>query len=662
MLEADETSDDSVSIAPAEVPGYQSLSSLAYGVVIIAALYIGREVLIPIALAILLSFLLAPLVRLLRRIHLGRGLSVLLAVLLAFGIILAIGGAIGTQLAGLGRDAPYYEATIASKTQTLSKQSIQRLGNALQNMGKPFQVAHNAPKAAPPTATGAPAAIPVVVQQPSPTPISIAEKLAASMAAPLATASIVIIVTIFILLQQEDLRDRLIRLFGSNDLHGTTLAMDDAADRLSRYFIAKLAINVAFGVIIGVGLFFIGVPSPVLWGVLAMLMRFIPYIGPWISAAPPILLAAAVGPSWAPALWTAGLFVFTEGIVGQAVEPLIYGHHTGLSPVAVVIAAIFWGWLWGPIGLILSTPLTLCLVVLGRHVKRLEFLDVLFGDQPALTPVQTFYQRMLAGDTTELVEQAEALLDETSLSAYYDKVALEGLRLASNDVLRGAIVPERLSRLRQVMLDVIEDLDDHEDADPVSKEDEKPVPEELTPAEQGLKDAAVPPPVAPARIARNPGFEAEAPVLCVAGRGPFDHSVAEMFAQLLAKHGLGARIAKSDALSRARLGALNVAGVGMVCFISLDPAAPSSGMRYLLRRVQQRVQGIPMVAGLGPADAVLGTIHQHGITVQGHAESLREMIEICLTHAIAPAPVQADSAAPREPDQSLPLGAQPLAV
>ena len=634
MIESDEAIIQPAGVAAAETPGYQSISSLAFGVVIIAALYIGKEVLIPIALAILLSFLLAPLVRLLRRIHLGRSLSVLLAVLLAFGVILAIGGAIGEQLAGLGRDAPYYEATIASKTQALSKQSIERLGNALQSVGRPFQAAHSKPVIAAPTSTGQPTAIPVIVQKPEATPISIAERLAASMAGPLATTSIVIIVTIFVLLQQEDLRDRLIRLFGSNDLHGTTLAMDDAADRLSRYFIAKLAINVAFGIIIGGGLFFIGIPSPVLWGVLAMLMRFIPYIGPWISAAPPILLAAAVAPGWGPALWTAGLFVFTEGIVGQAVEPLIYGHHTGLSPVAVVIAAIFWGWLWGPIGLILSTPLTLCLVVLGRHVKRLEFLDVLFGDRPALTPVQTFYQRMLAGDTTELVEQAEALLEETSLSAYYDKVALEGLKLASSDFLRGAIVPERLARLRQVMLDVIEDLDDHDDSDPLAQADEKPVPEEMQAADQQLKDAAPVPQVLPTQMPRNLGFEVEFPILCIAGRGPFDHSVAEMFGQLLGKHGLGVRIVKSDALSRARLGALNVGGVAMICFISLDPVAATSGMRYLLRRVHQRISSVPVVAGLASAETMAAAPHQqHIVPIDAYAASLREMIEICLGFA-----------------------------
>ncbi|HET9148236.1 MAG TPA: AI-2E family transporter, partial [Acetobacteraceae bacterium] len=471
---------------------------------------------------------------------------------------------------------------------------------------------------------------PVEVEKPPPSALSIARQLAASAMGPLATTGIVIVVTIFILLQQEDLRDRLIRLFGSQDLHGTTIAMDEAAERLSRYFVAKLAINFGFGVLIGIGLYFIGVPSPVLWGVLAMLLRFVPYIGPWAAAVPPILLAAAVAPGWSVALWTAGLFLVTEGIAGQAIEPLIYGHHTGLSPVAVVIAAIFWGWIWGPIGLLLSTPLTLCLVVLGRHVKRLEFLDVLFGDRPALTPVQTFYQRMLAGDTAELVEQAEALLDEVSLSAYYDKVVLEGLRLAAGDVMRGAIPIERAGRLREVVSEVIEELDDHDDVEPAVVTETAA--DEPTEAERELMEDSAPSPSLP-KAAWGAGFESPYPVLCVAGRGPFDLSTAEMFAQLLGKHGLGARIVTSEALSRARLGALDVAGVALVCFVSLDPAAGSSGMRYLLRRVHQRLGQAPVLAGLASAEAMADTAPHHAAPASRYAETLRGLVEACLQMA-----------------------------
>ena len=185
--------------------------------------------------------------------------------------------------------------------------------------------------------------------------------------------------------------------------------MDDAAKRLSRYFLMQLAINTLFGCIVAVGLFFIGVPSAGLWGILAMLMRFVPYVGSYVSAAVPLLLAAAIDPGWSLVLWTAALFLVGELAMGQIVEPLAYGRSSGLSPLAVIVAAIFWGWLWGPIGLILAMPLTLCLVVLGRHVDRLEFLDVLFGDRPALTPVESFYQRMLAGDVPETLDNAEQL-------------------------------------------------------------------------------------------------------------------------------------------------------------------------------------------------------------------------------------------------------------
>ena len=259
-----------------------------------------------------------------------------------------------------------------------------------------------------------------------------------------------LIVSIFILLQREDLRDRMIRLFGSSDLHRTTVAMNDAARRLSRYLLTQLAVNAAFGVIIGTGLAFIGIPSPVMWGVLGALLRFVPYIGAPLSAVMPLTLAAAVDPGWSTLLWTAALYLVVEPIMGQVVEPLVYGHSTGLSPFAVVVAATFWTWLWGPIGLILSTPLTLCLVVLGRHVARLEFLDVLLGDRPALTPVESFYQRMLAGDPDEVHDHAEVLLKQLSLASYYDDVALEGLRLAVIDAERGVLTPGHLERIKAV--------------------------------------------------------------------------------------------------------------------------------------------------------------------------------------------------------------------
>ena len=272
--------------------------------------------------------------------------------------------------------------------------------------------------------------------------VQLVQRIVTPVVEPLSTTAIVFIVSIFILLQREDLRDRMIRLFGSSDLHRTTIAMDDAARRLSRYLLTQLVVNSAFGVIIATGLAVIGIPSPVIWGVLGALLRFVPYIGAPLAAVMPLALAAAVDPGWSRLLWTAALYLVVEPIMAQVVEPLLYGHSTGLSPFAVVLAATFWTWLWGPIGLILSTPLTLCLVVLGRHVARLEFLDVLLGDRPALTPVESFYQRMLAGDPDEAHDQAEVLLKQRSLSSYYDDVALQGLRLAVIDTERGVLTPD----------------------------------------------------------------------------------------------------------------------------------------------------------------------------------------------------------------------------
>ena len=310
----------------------------------------------------------------------------------------------------------------------------------------------------------------------SSSPLALAERYLSPVLSPIATLGIIFVVSIFALLQKEDLRDRLIRLMGSGDLHKTTAALDDAGRRLSRYFLTQLAVNAAFGAVIGVGLYFIGVPNPVLWALLSALLRFVPYIGSAISAALPIALAAAVSPGWSMAIWTAALYAVAELLAGQAIEPILYGHSTGISPFAVVVAAIFWSWLWGPVGLILSTPLTLCLVVLGRYIERLQFVDVLLGDRPPLTPVESFYQRVLAGDADEAQDHAELLLKERSLSSYYDEVALKGLQLAANDAQRGVLRPEQLERVKDTIGLLVAELAAHEDREPGGDEAESRLP------------------------------------------------------------------------------------------------------------------------------------------------------------------------------------------
>ena len=392
--------------------------------IIVMVLYFGREIIIPIALAILLSFVLAPLVGLLQHVRIPRGLAVVSVVMIAFAVIFAMGSLLATQLAQLAGDLPRYQSTISEKIQsfretTAGRGTLERASGMLKDLSKEL----DKPKEAA-TALGAgarpngapPKPIPVEVLQPDPGALQSLQSLISPLLHPLATTGIIVIFVIFILLQREDLRNRLIRLAGSHDLQRTTAALDDAASRLSRLFLIQLLVNGSFGVVIGIGLWLIGVPSAILWGILAGVLRFVPYIGAFIAAAFPLALAVAVDPAWSMLLWTVALFVVVEPIVGHVIEPMVYGHSTGLSPVAVVASATFWTALWGPIGLVLATPLTVCLVVLGRHVERLEFLDVMFGDRPALSPPEIFYQRMLAGDPTEASEKAEEFLKERSLS------------------------------------------------------------------------------------------------------------------------------------------------------------------------------------------------------------------------------------------------------
>jgi hypothetical protein len=396
----------------------------------------------------------------------------------------------------------------------------------------------------------------------------------------LAATGVVIVFVIFFLLQREDLRDRFIRLTGSADLRRTTEALDDAARRLSRYLLMQTAINVTFGLLIGAGLWFIGVPNPVLWGVLAMLLRFVPYIGPVIAAIFPAALALAVEPGWSMLLWTAGLFLVIEPIIGQIVEPFLYGHSTGLSAVAVVVAAVFWTWLWGPIGLLLSTPLTLCLVVLGRHVARLEFLDVVLGNEPALTLEENFYQRLLANDPDEAAHQAEAFLKDKPLSAYYDTVALKGLALAQLDVNRGELDHERRAQIKEAVDGVIDDLSDHDDAWLTNVDESKAV-ESMppTPSQPDLAPALPP-----------------TPVMCIAGRGSLDEAAAAMLAQLIAKHGLGARVVPSEAVSAANLPRLDTTDTRMACLSYLEPGGFTNA-RYLIRRLRRKLPRAQIVVG-----------------------------------------------------------------
>jgi predicted PurR-regulated permease PerM len=622
----------SATVLPPEAPGLRALTSLITGVVVICALYFGRAVLIPIILAVLLSFLVAPFVDLLRRLKFGQVPSVIVAVLVALSVLTAVGALIGAQVAQLASDLPQYQVAVERKIDAVQQKTIGRADEFLGRAASALK--HLSPNRQDeirkseenPAASPIDAPMPVEVHEPSPSPVELAQRFLSPVISPLETTGIVLVVAIFILLQREDLRDRLIRLFGSRDLHRATTAMDEAARRLSRYFLAQLGINMGVGIVISIGLAIIGVPGALLFGVLTGLLRFVPYVGTWIAALLAVVFAAAVGPGWSMMIWAIVLFGITDVVAGQVVEPLLYGHSTGLSPFAVIVAAIFWSWIWGPIGLVLSTPLTLCLVILGRHVDRLEFLDVLFGDRPALTPAENFYQRLLANDPDEALVQAESLLKERSLSAYYDEVALAGLRIAHNDVLRGVVTTDQLRRINESAMDIVDGLEEMEDVVMAVRADEAPPASlEMSDREAGILHEAP-----PSRFdAASEGHTAS--VLCIAGRGVLDDLAATIAVQLFRKHGLGADLAPYERFSRTRFDEVDLTGVSLICVISFDAAESPPYLRNLLRRLHQRAAAADLIVGLVLPDSALEG--EAVIRKTSAATSFKELVEACVAAA-----------------------------
>ncbi len=423
---------------------------------LLALLYFARDVLVPVTLAFILSLLIAPLVHALRRIGLGQTVSVLAAVFvlaLSFG---AIAGVIGSQLVHMSGSVPQYERTLEDKLETLNQLTLRRVNAFTAQAGRVLNKNPQTPQPRtlqPEVAGQSP--IPVELHEAPANSWQVLQKVLGSLWVPIETGGIVLVVLVFVLLEQEALRDRFIRIAGGTDIRLTTLVINDAGERLSRFFVSQFAVNFGVGVLIWVGLSFIGLPHPMVWAALTTLLRFVPYVGVWIAALCSALLAAAVDAGWSMAIATLGLFVIVELIAAQLVEPQLYGHTTGLSPLSVVIAAIFWSWLWGPIGLIVSTPLTLCLLVAGRHIKALSLLDILLGDTEALTMPQRFYQRALSADSDELIASARAFLKRNTFANYCDMVLLPALHLARLDLMSGAISKEQQMRVRGALVAVI---------------------------------------------------------------------------------------------------------------------------------------------------------------------------------------------------------------
>jgi predicted PurR-regulated permease PerM len=610
----------SLKVLPA-MPG-SAVTTLFFIALIATFLYVAREVLIPIALAVLLSFVLSPVVRFFQRWYIPRVLAVVAVVAIAFALIFALGSLLVAQVNQLATDLPSYRSTLSDKIKSVrgvagGSGTLERASEVLQDLSKEIETPKpGAPSTSPrlPGTTTKP--IPVEVRQPEASALQTFAALITPLVNPLAMTGIVVIFVIFILLQREDLRNRMIRLAGAHDLQKTTLAIDEAGYRLSRLLLAQLALNAGFGVVIGIGLWLIGVPSAPLWGILAMALRFVPYIGAVIAAILPLIVAAAVGEGWSMMLWTAALFLTAEPLAGQVVEPMLYGHSSGLSPVAIVVSATFWTWLWGPIGLVLATPLTICLVVLGRHVERLEFLEVLLGNEPALSPSQLVYQRLLAGDPVEAIDQAQKFLKEKSLAEYYDDILLEGIRLAGADARKGLLEEDRAVRIKETVAEVIDDLSSHEDT---GSEAQAP--------EAGVSGLAQ---LSKAETEESPGADVLAAewsaerVLCLPGMGHLDEAVSLIVAQVLRKRGFGVRAEQADALSVSRIFALDTSGISVICVCYIENASAAQ-IGYAVRRLRRKVpDAFILIALLAGRDLVAD---KEQLRQASHADAIETSLE-----------------------------------
>jgi len=547
---------------------------------ILAMLYLGRAVLVPVTLAVLLSFAIAPAVRGLRRVGFGHVSSVLVAVLALGAVLLALAGVIGIQTVQMASNAAQYEATIKNKVQTLRSLTIARMEpvwSAAERLTDSLQDSHGG-ESPMPAATAAArilrppsGAIPVEIHEPPPSPAALLQRLLSAVVGPIGLAGIVVLVLIFVLLEQEALRDRFIRLAsGGADLRRTTSAINDAGERLSRFFVRQFAVNFSVGIAIGTVLWAIGLPHAILWGALTAVLRFVPYLGVPLATFLASVLAIAVDPGWTLFLLTLGAFVAVQTVVSQVVEPRLYGHATGLSPLSIVLATLFWGWLWGPIGVIMSTPLTLCLAVAGRHAESLGFLDIVLGDGPALTMPQKFYQRALSGDAQEIIAGAREFLKRKPFATYCDTVLMPALALGRADLATGTITPHQQHQLRNAVVSVIESLGSTKGS---YKPPRKTLLEEPSPGRL-LRDQRL------NRQQRERGAgQADAPlagasasiVLCVGLDALGDDLATELLVRILRDMRIDARHLSLDELRAARPTSVQPTDVSAVCIVSVDP-------------------------------------------------------------------------------------------
>ncbi|WP_055048724.1 AI-2E family transporter [Devosia sp. A16] len=552
---------------------------------VVAILYLGAGILVPLVLAVLLAFALNPMVELLsRKLHFPDPVAVIVSVLAALLILGLFAYVAATQLIHIGAELPAYQTTIANKLRVVQQQLegggfldglTAALGSLTDQLSSAPHVGSSAPRSGTP--------IPVTIANEVGNPLGVVSTLLGTLAGPLATAAIVVIFLIFLLMGRGELQERFIRLVSRGGYSTTNLAMSDASQRVGRYLQLQFFINVGYGTVFGLGLLVIGVPGAILWGLMIMLFRYIPFVGGLLVASIPMLLAFAVDSGWGMLLATVGLFVIIDLTVANVVEPRIYGASTGVSPVAILLSAMFWATLWGPVGLILATPMTVCLVVIGRYIPQFQVLETLLGSEPVLEPPERLYQRMLKGSVEEAIELAEEIVEKNGLESFQENTLLPALRLASAELVD---TPEALAQ-RRVLATSIDTLIEE--------------------------------------LGQTEPLEGNAVVL-IGGRSEIDESAARVVAQRLAAQSVGSRVLPPMAVRQESIGRIDIEGAEVVCLFYLG-ADIKAQTRYVARRLKSvRPKLKVIVAHLGATPPALsGDALRVDSVTQGFEDTLAEI-------------------------------------
>ena len=541
-------------------------------VLIIATLYWGQAFLIPVALSILLTFLLTPVADGLERVGLGRVTSVMIIVVLAFSLLAAIGWVVTLQLTSVANELPTYRSNIRQKIIDIRGAGK---GGALEKIRETAEeVKEEFSKGEPASASSKPREVVVQAEESStfwPLPLATAPMLER-----LASGGLVIVLVIFMLIQRENLRNRLIRLVGYGRLTITTKALEEAAQRISRYLLMQSIINASFGIAVGIALYLFGLPYALLWGFLAAVLRFIPYVGPVAAALLPSVLSMAVFPGWTWPLLVIATIIALELVNNMILEPLLYGESAGVSEVGLVIAVAFWTWLWGPIGLVLSTPLTVCVVVISKYMPQLDFIGVLMSDEPVIEPSINYYQRVLAMDQDEAAEIVEEHLKSHPKEQIFDDLLIPALNYAKRDFASGRMAENEQQFVLQATRQIIEDL-------------------EIFKTENGSSPAAV---AEMATAAATQALEGTPKVLIIGCpvRDEADELSLLMLRQSLDPHRYELEIIADELLAAEVIDQIAEKKPGLVCLASLPPGGLAQ-TRYLCKRLRARFPDSKLIVG-----------------------------------------------------------------